>query len=86
MPNLAPVVMRGPQYSDEERAIIAGYLLQMRQGVLRALSSSARYVEITTDYGAMKQLAFYQIEEQYSRFLLYWIGYPVEKGNMYHGD
>lgn len=80
---LAPVVRRGPQYSDEERAVIAGYLLQQRRGTLQALSSSSREMEIDTEFGRYNQLRYYQICEAYSRFLLYWIGYEVNKGQMY---
>lgn len=83
MPNLAPVVKYSTAYTDEERAIIAGYLLRQRQGTLDALASSVRGAEITTDIGQENQRRYYQICEAYSRFLLFWAGYQVEKNQMY---
>lgn len=80
---LAPVVKR--TYTDEERAVIAGFLLRQRAGTLKALSSSDRYALITTDYGSVNQQRYYRDCEQYSRFLLAKISYPVAKGAMYAG-
>jgi hypothetical protein len=81
--NLAPVVLRPSEYTDEERAVIAGYLLRQRHGTLAALSSSERGAVITSDIGQEQQRRYYQICEAYSRFLLYWIGYAVNKNKMY---
>lgn len=81
MPNLAPVVKQ--TYTDHERAVIAGYLLHQRAGTLQALSSANRGLQITTEWGTENQLRHYKTCEGYSRFLLYWIGYQVEKGQMY---
>lgn len=80
---LAPVSKRPSEYTDEERAVIAGYLLRQRAGTLKALSSSERGATITTDIGQENQRRFYQIGEAYSRMLLYRIGYEVEKNMMY---
>lgn len=84
--NLAPVVKSGTQYTDEERAVIAGYLLKMRQGTLTALDSSERGEKIQTDIGLQNQVKYYSNCEQYSRFLLYWIGYEVMRKRMYYGE
>ena len=86
MPNLAPVVKQGNEYTDAERAVIAGYLLRQREGTLKALASSERGAQITTDIGQENQRRYYQICEAYSRFLLWWIGYPVMKNEMYYGE
>lgn len=83
MAQLAPVVKR--KYTDEERAVIAGYLLGKRAGVLKALSSSFRYAELTKEFGAENQLRYYQLAEAFTRWELYWIGYTVQKDQMYAG-
>jgi hypothetical protein len=80
---LPPVVKPIGQYTPEERAVIAGFLLRMRQGTLSALAAADRGVEITTEYGMINQRWYYQICEQYSRFLLYDAGYPTAKNRMY---
>lgn len=84
MPNLAPVVKQ--TYTDEERAVIAGYLLRQRAGTLQALSSTERWMEITTDIGPQRGVKYYSNCESYSRFLLYWIGYTVNRKEMYAGE
>lgn len=81
--NLAPLVLRPSEYTDEERSVIAGYLLRQRQGTLAALASSERGAVLTSDIGQEQQRRYYQICEAYSRFLLYWIGYAVPKNKMY---
>lgn len=84
--NPAPVVKRGPDYPDDIRAEIAGYLLHMREGTLRALESSERGAKIQTDIGLQNQAKYYSNCEEYSRFLLYWIGYEVMRKRMYYGE
>lgn len=84
MANLAPVVKQ--TYTDEERAVIAGYLLRQRDGTLRALASTERWMQITTDVGPQNGVKYYSNCESYSRFLLYVIGYQVKKGTMYAGE
>jgi len=81
--NLPPVSLRPSEYTDDERAVIAGYLLRQRSWTLQALASSDRMAEISTDYGRVNQQRYYQACEQYSRLLLYRIGYAVEKKGMY---
>ena len=83
--NPAPVALKPSQYTDDERAVIAGYLLAQRAGTLQALSSSELGAVITTDIGQEEQRRYYQVCEAYSRFLLYWIGYEVNKNQMYAG-
>lgn len=82
MPQLAPVVK--DQYTDEERAVIAGYLLRQRAGTLQALASSDRYATLDNGYAPVRQQRYYRDAESYSRFLLYWIGYEVQKGQLYN--
>jgi len=70
-------------YTDAERALIAGYLLHHRAGTLQALSSCSS-IPAEIDGGSMATCGrYYRDAEAYSRFLLYWIGYPVGKGRMY---
>lgn len=80
---LSPIVKKVSQYTDEERAIIAGYLLKQRAGTLLASQSSERGAQLELDIGLDKQAVYYRNAEAYSRFLLYWAGYPVHKDRMY---
>jgi hypothetical protein len=83
MPNLAPV-HDGP-YSDEERALIASYLLGKRAGTLQALASVKGLPPGSTYGWGEGSLSYYQHAEAYSRFLLWWIGYPTQVNQMYDG-
>lgn len=80
---LAPIVQKPSQYTDEERAVIAGALLWHRAGILQALASSERGAVITNDIGQENQRRYYQILEQGNRFMLYWFGYETFKNRMY---
>lgn len=80
---LAPVVKRGPQYTDESRAEIAGYLLQMRAGILKAGNSVERGIQLEIDIRGDKELVYWRNAEAVTRWLLYWIGYEVHRGKMY---
>lgn len=83
MPQFAPVVKQ--TYTDEERAIIAGYLLRQRAGTLEALASAKVSVTLyEVDY-SINQRRYYRDAESYSRFLLYWIGYETPKDQLYPG-
>lgn len=81
MATLPPDVRKN--YTDEERAIIAGYLLHQRLGTLKALSSTTKGAEIETDIGLQEHAKYYSNCESYSRFLLYWLGYEVQRNMMY---
>ena len=81
MPQLAPIVKS--QYTDEERAIAAGYLLHMREGLLKALASTKRADEITLDGEFIKTYRYYRIGEAWSRFYLFWLGYETPKNQLY---
>ena len=81
--NLPPIVQ--PPYTDEQRQLIASYLLHMRAGTLSALSSSSRKIEIDSAIGVGRERQYYTNAESYSRFLLYWVGYQVRKNGMYEG-
>lgn len=73
--SLPPVVR--PHYSDEEAAIIAGYLIYHRDTLLLALESTT-HAEITRpDYPGASGAEYYRHAEAYSRYLLYWIGYET---------
>jgi hypothetical protein len=80
---LPPLVLRPSEYTDEQRAVAGGYLLGMRSGTLQALASSEKGVLIATDIGLQNQIKYYSNCEEYSRFLLYWIGYQVYRKKMY---
>lgn len=79
-----PPVKSGP-YTDEERALIASYLLWQRQGTLDALNSVGSAPPGGTENWGEGNQRYYKNAEAYSRFLLYWIGYKVPKGGMYTG-
>jgi hypothetical protein len=81
MPQLAPVVKT--QYTDEERAVIAGYLLHRRQGLLKALASVDLANEISVDGYFVKTFRYYKIAEAWNRFELFWIGYETPKNQLY---
>ena len=81
MPQLAPVVKE--TYTDEERAVIAGYLLGKRRGLLQALASTERATEINVDGYFVKTYRYYRIGEAWSRFYLYWAGYETGKDQLY---
>jgi hypothetical protein len=83
MPNLPPTQM--PPYTDAERALIASYLLQKRVGLLQALRSVEHAPPQSTDGWGEGNQRYYRDAEAYSRFLLWWIGYPVNKNQMYTG-
>jgi len=70
-------------YDDETRAIIAGYLLHHRAGTLDALRSVGHPIAGQTEGWAEGNYHYYQAAESYSRFLLYWLGYPVQRNQMY---
>jgi hypothetical protein len=78
---LTPVVKS--EYTARERAIIAGYLIGKRAGVLRALSSVGAATAGATSGWAEGNQRYYRDAERYSRFLLYYVGYEVEKGKNY---
>lgn len=83
MPNLPPLHY-GP-YTDEERALIASYLLLQRAGTLSALESARSVTPGTTEGWAEGNERYYTNAESYSRFLLAGIGYKVKKDMMYGG-
>jgi hypothetical protein len=70
-------------YSDEEAAIIAGYLIRMREGTLQALQSGEYADQLTPDIPDITGKEYYRHAEAYSRWLLYWIGYPVAKNEQW---
>jgi hypothetical protein len=70
-------------YTDYERALIAGYLLRMRHGTLQAKGSVGSPPAGSTEGWAEGNFLYYKDAERYSRFLLWWIGYPVGKDQMY---
>ncbi len=82
MPQRPPVYWPQP-LTDEDRALIAGYLLHHREGTLEALSSLGSVVSGLNAGQFDIMYRYYRSAEAYSRFLLYWVGYPVEKGKMY---
>jgi hypothetical protein len=78
---LPPVIKE--TYTARERAIIAGYLIRMRSGTLRALASVGSAVQGATAGWAEGNQRYYRDAERYSRYLLYWAGYEVAKGENY---
>jgi len=86
MPFPPPKLPEGPlvsAYQPDERALIAGYLLHQRAGTLKALESYGSIPADTTELLAERGYDYYLRAESYSRFLLYWIGYPVQRNQMY---
>lgn len=81
MAQYAPVVK--DQYTDEERAVIAGYLLKRRNGLLKALASTNKADEINIDGFFTKTYRYYRSAESWNRFELYWVGYEVPKDGTY---
>jgi len=63
------------RYTDEERALIAGYLLRMRAGTQRAKDSVDRAPPNQTGGWGEGNQRYYRNALQYSSFLLSWIGY-----------
>jgi hypothetical protein len=78
---LPPVIKE--TYTPAERAIIAGYLIRMRGGTLRALASVGSATQGETSGWAEGNQRYYRDAERYSRYLLYWAGYIVAKGENY---
>jgi hypothetical protein len=71
------------EYTARDRAIIAGYLIKMRAGTLRALTSVGAATVGATSGWAEGNQRYYRDAERYSRYLLYWLGYETEKGRNY---
>lgn len=80
---LAPVVKKPSEYTDEERAIAAGVMIWWRKGILQALASATREMEIATDEGRENMRRYYQNLERGNRFVLYWLGYETFRNRMY---
>lgn len=78
---LPPIVKDG--YTDLERALIAGYLVRKRTGTIKALRAVGSAKRESTEGWAEGSFRYYADAERYSRFLLYYIGYPVAKGLNY---
>lgn len=69
--------------TDEIRSWIAGYLVHHREGTLKALDSYRQVLPRNPPEFIEPYLKYYQDAEAYSRFLLYWLGYPVAKDSNY---
>lgn len=70
-------------YTGDERALIAGYILHMREGILKAADSTGSPpAGSTLDWGE-GSYNYWENAEAVTRWLLYWIGYPVRKGKLY---
>lgn len=82
---IPPIVKPPGQYTDQERAVIAGYLLFMRAGTLSALSSSEQIPKHVGRGFGEQSYWYYADAESYSRFLLNDIGYRVGRRQMYNG-
>lgn len=82
MPQQPPFVpMLG--YTDEQRSLIAGFLLHFREGTLKALASLGSVKAGITSGMAEAEYRYYVHAEAYSRQLLFYVGYPVAKDEMY---
>jgi len=81
VPQVEPITDK--VYTDPERALIAGYLIHMRAGTLQALHSTGHPKLGSTDGWGEGTFRYYQDCERYSRFLLHWIGYDVQRGKNY---
>lgn len=81
-PSLVPPVWTG-QLNQQQRALIAGFLLHSRQGILDALTTMHDPIvdQIIEWSGPTRQ--YYVAAEAYSRYLLWLIGYPVQRNQMY---
>lgn len=79
--NLLPIIK--DSYTDAERALIAGYLVRKRSGAIKALRSVGSIIRESTEGWAEGSFRYYRDAERYSRYLLFWIGYPVERGKNY---
>lgn len=81
------MALRAPLYtgdfSDDERSLIAGFILHFRRGILQAAESvGAEAAQQLPEWSARSQ-AYFANAESVTRFLLYEIGYPVQKGQMW---
>lgn len=70
-------------FNRHQRAMIAGFLLHHRAQVLSALQSLSDPATLAIPEWAGPTRAYYEAAEAYSRKLLWEIGYPVDKNQMY---
>lgn len=62
---------------------MAGFILHFRRGFLQAAESSGVAAAQQIPEWSAETVRYYQDAEAVTRFLLYWIGYPVAKGQMW---
>lgn len=79
--NLPPIIKES--YSDAERALIAGYLVRKRTGTLKAVESTGSVTQGTTEGWGEGAFRYWKDCERYSRYLLFYVGYPVLKNKNY---
>jgi len=80
---LPPVV--SVEYSAEDWRVIAGFLLYLRAGVLRALQSVSDPIAEAIPVWQAKQVRYYVNAEKVTRWLLSYTPYPVEPYQLWDG-
>lgn len=72
-----------PSYTPYERALIAGYLLARRAGVLHGVQTMSSDIVDQIPHWSGPVRDYYAAAEAYSRYELYYIGYAVGKDQMW---
>lgn len=78
-----PAPLYTGDFTAEERAMVAGFLLHFRRGFLQAADSVVSPGTAAIPGWSGSTRLYFEHAESVTRFLLYWIGYPVKKGLMW---
>jgi hypothetical protein len=69
--------------TGRDAALVAGFLLHFRQGVLNALETGELWDPTLFPEWQVPVLDFYKAGEQWTRYLLWQTGYRVAKGEQW---
>lgn len=70
-------------YTPAQRAMVAGFILHFRRGFLDASASAGAPAADQIPPWRDETRRYYRDAESVTRFLLYWIGYPVARDQMW---
>lgn len=81
MPNQPPIW--APPLSGRDAALVAGFILHYRQGILWARDTLDLVTPGIFDEWVQAEQRFFKDGERWTRFLLYYTGYDVGKDLMW---